>query len=266
MWKADCSISCQKTLIKNIICLNILLILTGYSTSHAQYSKNKGLNKSDGDVIRDTWYLPTEDTTARLFVEELGDPQATPIIVLHGGWGAEHSYLDEVVMPFAGRSHRFILYDQRGSLLSPVSDYSEVSLQTQIADFDLLRQTLKIEKLNILAHSMGTFLVMAYMQAHPEHVAALIFTGTMPARPEGGEVMFWKNANEYAQQLIGRPNVQRLLDSVKHRPGLTPKDKTHIWRIQFAATNIYHIEHWTTIPGGQAFYNHKVAHAMDSNK
>jgi proline iminopeptidase len=59
------------------------------------------------DPDRDTWYLPTTDGAAKLFVEELGSASAPAVIVLHGGWGAEHSYLDDVVRPLADSRHSF---------------------------------------------------------------------------------------------------------------------------------------------------------------
>ena len=57
------------------------------------------------------WYLPTSDG-CRLFVQEFGHGKET-IIVLHGGWGAEHSYLLDA---FEGvdRHYHLVFYDQRG--------------------------------------------------------------------------------------------------------------------------------------------------------
>lgn len=94
---------------KKIKSLLVLLLLAGLDNSKAQPAKKTLPVQMSNPVARDTRYLPKEDPAARLFVEELGYPKAKPIIVLHGGWGAEHSYLDEVVRPFAGKKHRFIL-------------------------------------------------------------------------------------------------------------------------------------------------------------
>jgi hypothetical protein len=70
----------------------------------------------------DWWWLHTDDEVAH-FVVEIGpnDDTAPTWLVLHGGFGAEHSYLIEVVLPHSGQ-HRFILYDQRGSLRSPAPE------------------------------------------------------------------------------------------------------------------------------------------------
>src|ERR1700744_3876966 len=164
----------------------------------------------------DVWYLPTEDNKARLFVEEIGSASAPPVVVLHGGWGAEHSYLEPVLKLHAGTAHRFVLYDQRGSLLSPVADAHELTVQQQIDDLDLLRRTLGIEKITLFAHSMGTYLAMAYSHSHPDHVRALILTGTLPARtPEGGAAAFWNAANAYGQSLMERPAVAQQLHALE---------------------------------------------------
>jgi proline iminopeptidase len=55
-----------------------------------------------------------------------------------------------------------------------VKDPKAVTLQQQIDDLDLLRHTLGIDKVTLVAHSMGTFLAFAYTQAHPDNVAGLI--------------------------------------------------------------------------------------------
>ena len=236
---------------------HILSLLTGLSLAWAA--------PTTSSPLRDTWYLPTTDGAAKLFVEEIGPRDAPPVIVLHGGWGAEHSYLDDVVTPQAGPQHRFVLYDQRGSLLSPVKSTGSLTLQQQIDDLDLLRRTLGISKVTVLAHSMGTYLAFAYAQAHPDNVAALILTGTIPAKtPPGGADAFWKSANDQAGQLIARREVAQQLALLAQLHEPPPQAITHRWRVQFAAVNLYHVERWRSMPGGMAFYNQAAADAISA--
>ena len=213
---------------------------------------------------RDTWYLPTDDGKAQIFVEEIGPPTAAPVVVLHGGWGAEHSYLDAVVAPQAGPAHRFVLYDQRGSLLSAVQDPKSLSLGQQLADLEQLRKALGVPRLTLFAHSMGTYLAMAYTQAYPDHVAGLILTGTLPAKtPEGGAEAYWAMSNAAGRALLHRPAVKReiaLLES--ERDPIAARKATHLWRINFAAVNMVHVEHWRDMPGGKSFFNQAAASAI----
>jgi pimeloyl-ACP methyl ester carboxylesterase len=112
------------------------------------------------------WYLPTGDGY-RLFVQEFGRGAET-LVVLHGGWGAEHSYLLDAFKGFETRFH-LVFYDQRGSLRSPCPT-EKISVEKHIEDLDLLRAALGLERMNIVAHSMGTYLAQAYLQKHPERV------------------------------------------------------------------------------------------------
>ena len=84
----------------------------------------KPINKYD---LRDEWRLYTDDGTS-LFVREFG--QGDTVLVLHGGWGAEHSYLIDPFIKLANKYH-FIFYDQRGSLRSQCPD-SLISVDNHI--------------------------------------------------------------------------------------------------------------------------------------
>jgi len=70
------------------------------------------------------WYVWSSDGT-QIYVRAIGkgDKSADPIIVLHGGFGAEHSYLIPAIEPLS-KKHRFVLFDQRGSLRSPATPMS----------------------------------------------------------------------------------------------------------------------------------------------
>src|SRR5690606_26464776 len=69
-----------------------------------------------GEAAQDEWYVWAPDEV-RLYVLQVGhaEAQGSPIVVLHGGVGAEHSYLLPAFLPLADR-HRFTFFDQRGSL------------------------------------------------------------------------------------------------------------------------------------------------------
>jgi hypothetical protein len=79
------------------------------------------------------WYFWTDDGV-RHYAYEFGTAAGPgdTVIVLHGGWGAEHAYLIDALVPLADR-HRLVLYDPRGSLRSPAPD-STVRLERLVAD------------------------------------------------------------------------------------------------------------------------------------
>jgi len=64
-------------------------------------------------------------------------------------------------------------------------------LADQIADLDALRAQLQLEKFDLLGHSWGGYLVMAYAARHPEHIERLIIVDS--AAPKIGDTKFLFN-------------------------------------------------------------------------
>ncbi len=200
------------------------------------------------------WYLPTADSI-NLYVEEYG--QGDTVIVLHGGWGAEHSYLQYPLAEHTEAYH-FVFYDQRGSLRSPCAD-SLVSIDKHIEDLELLRKTLGLEKAKLLGHSMGSWLASAYLSRHPERVEKLVLL-SLPY-PKSSyteeEEKIKAEQNKGIKQFFEREEEkQKVLEKLGLAEGpLSPPERTIRWRINFAATNIHHIERWKQMRGGQVFYS-----------
>ena len=212
--------------------------------------------------VAEEWYLPTEDNAAELYVYEIG--RGEPVVVVHGGFGAEHSYLLDAVTGLESK-FRFIFYDQRGSLRSP-SKPESISIDKHIQDIETLRKSLGLEKMTIFAHSMGTYLAMLYLQRYPEKVKNLVLTGALPAQSgrylDQSLLPALKNAGESFRRFAERPEkIAELEKAGDKQPNRTAKQETYIWRINFAAGNIYHIERWRQLKGGRIFYSGEAGRA-----
>jgi proline iminopeptidase len=109
---------------------------------------------------------------ARLFYEVVG--AGDPIIVVHGGPGLDHSYLQPGLNVLAQRN-ALIYYDQRGTGRSSAElDSSAINLDAFVDDIDALRQALGYERVDVLGHSFGALIAIAYARVHPESVRTLI--------------------------------------------------------------------------------------------
>lgn len=208
---------------------------------------------------RDEWYLKV-DKQCSLYVTEYGTGK--PIVGLHGGWGAEHSYLVDAFRGLENR-YRIVLYDQRGSLRSP-GDNSSLSLEDHIEDLDKLRKELKLDKITIVEHSMGSFLAMAYLKKYPENVKGLILISSSLPRQrltdsEIDIVMKQQKILELQNKNRELLVAQEIKKAGLDKPNLSDKEKTYRWRIQFASYNLYDISKWRKMRGGQVFYNSSVA-------
>jgi pimeloyl-ACP methyl ester carboxylesterase len=207
---------------------------------------------SDSPSVENEWYLRTEDKKAKLYVWEVG--RGEPVVVVHGGFGAEQSYLYDA---FRGLTDRFrvIFYDQRGSLRSACKP-EDITVDRHLDDLDLLRRELKLDRVTLFGHSMGSYLVMAYLARYPEHVANVVLVGALIADSAKANVV-----SVDAKKLMERPEVARELDRVRQTGVKGEKLETHLWRVQFAGVNFFHVERWRQMKGGQAFYDARAGQA-----
>ena len=135
---------------------------------------------------------------ARLFYEVLGS--GDPIIVVHGGPGLDHSYLQPGLDVLAG-SNTLIYYDQRGTGRSNAAlEPDVINVDAFVADIDALRQTLGYERVDVLGHSFGARIALEYAARHPENLRALILMN--PVEP----------GTRFTEQQAARQGAARTLE------------------------------------------------------
>ncbi|GAC1406488.1 MAG: prolyl aminopeptidase [Candidatus Velthaea sp.] len=114
----------------------------------------------------------------RVYWELCGNPNGKPAIFFHGGPGSgcsagQRRFFDPAV-------YRVVLFDQRGAGRSrPLASELAADLRTNttphlIADIELLRRHHRVESWTILGISWGTTLGLAYAEAYPHRVNALV--------------------------------------------------------------------------------------------
>jgi len=113
---------------------------------------------------------------ATIWYEVRGSAAGRPLIMVNGGPGFDHTYvLCSDAWDALARHRRVVFYDQRGNGRSgALAKEQTCTVADQVADLDALRAELHADKIDLLGHSWGGYLVMAYAARHPEHVAHLI--------------------------------------------------------------------------------------------
>ena len=116
-----------------------------------------------------------------LYWEQCGAPGGMPLLVLHGGPGSGASAKFRQL--FDPARFNVTLFDQRGCGRSTPHLALEANTTADlIADIEALRQSLGIETWVVFGPSWGSTLALAYAEAFPERVKALvveaIFLGT----------------------------------------------------------------------------------------
>lgn len=125
----------------------------------------------------------------RLHWEVRGNPHGKPAVVLHGGPGSGASPWWAGF--FDPDGYRVVLFDQRGAGRStpaapdPATDLSVNTTAHLVADIELLRQHLAIDRWLVLGGSWGATLGLTYAVTHPERVSEVVlFAVTLTRRAD----------------------------------------------------------------------------------
>lgn len=132
-----------------------------------------------------------------IYVEQCGNPEGIPVLVLHGGPGGGCSpmmrrYFDPAL-------YRVVLFDQRGCGRSrPLGAVVANTTWDLVSDIEKIREALGIESFVLFGGSWGATLALVYAQTHPARARALVLRGVFLGRKleldwfyGGGAGAFW---------------------------------------------------------------------------
>ncbi len=133
----------------------------------------------------------------RVYLEQCGQPDGLPVLVLHGGPGGGSS--PAMRRFFDPSVYRVVLFDQRGCGRS--EPHASVQANTTwhlVADIERIRKALGIDRWIVFGGSWGATLGLIYAETHPERVIHLVLRGVfLMTRAEldwfygGGAGAFW---------------------------------------------------------------------------
>ncbi|GAA2681202.1 prolyl aminopeptidase [Nonomuraea recticatena] len=121
-----------------------------------------------------------------IYWEVCGNPDGKPAVVVHGGPGAGCSTGSR--RRFDPERFRIVLFDQRNCGRSrphasdPATDLTGNTTQNLIADMELLREHLGIDKWLLYGGSWGSTLILAYAETHPERVTEIVIPAVTTTR------------------------------------------------------------------------------------
>ncbi len=111
-----------------------------------------------------------------IYWERWGNPDATPIVHLHGGPGSGHNDGHKDIYDPA--VHQVIFHDQRGCGRStPLGETTNNTTQKLIEDIDRLAATLDVPEFHVAGGSWGSTLALTYAIHAPEKVRSLLVWG-----------------------------------------------------------------------------------------
>lgn len=147
--------------------------MTGPRISRAAgFSRVEGFLRVEGGRIWFRRYLPDAPAGA-------APAHAAPLLLLHGGPGATHDYLEPIAEAVAASGREAIVYDQLGGGRSdrpatpPALAAPELlTIRHFVAELDALLAHLGIEEFHLLGQSWGAMLALAWVSAHPARRAS----------------------------------------------------------------------------------------------
>src|SRR5690348_9212361 len=128
----------------------------------------------------------TPSGTYQVWVKRIGNNPDLKVLLLHGGPGATHEYLEAVdsYLPAAGIEYYY--YDQLGSGRSDSSaDESLWDLDRFVDEVEQVRTALGLERANFVLYgqSWGGILAIEYALRHSAQLRGLVISNMMASVP-----------------------------------------------------------------------------------
>jgi proline iminopeptidase len=145
----------------------------------------------------------------KVWVKRVGNSSGPKVLLLHGGPGATHEYLEacDSYLPAAGIEYYY--YDQLGSGFSDQPEEPSLwEVDRFVDEVEQVRQALGLgsDDFVLYGQSWGGILAMEYALAHQEHLRGLVISNMMASVPA---------YNAYAQQVLMPKMDQAALAEIK---------------------------------------------------
>jgi L-proline amide hydrolase len=112
------------------------------------------------------------------------EPGRQPVLLLHGGPGATHDYL-ESLEALAETGRRAIFYDQLGCGRSDLpDDPSLFTVELFVDEVDAVRGELGLDRIHLFGSSWGGMLAMEYALTQPDGLASLVLASSPASMPQ----------------------------------------------------------------------------------
>jgi len=113
----------------------------------------------------------------RVWVNVVGGGRRLPLLVLHGGPGAGHDYLESLSDLATDRA--VVFYDQLGCGRSDQPDDPSLWVVDRfVAEVEAVRRALKLQRYHLYGHSWGGWLAIEYLLRQPREVVSAVLAST----------------------------------------------------------------------------------------
>jgi proline-specific peptidase len=119
----------------------------------------------------------------QVWYRRVGCAGRIPLLVLHGGPGSGHDYLEPLEK--LAKDRPVIFYDQLGCGKSDRPDGRSLwRMERFLEELDEVREALNLKKVHLFGQSWGGMLAIEYMLTRPQGVASLILADSCASMPQ----------------------------------------------------------------------------------
>jgi len=199
---------------KSLVFVIILMVIVACQPSKPLEEKsatNYFLHKNSGIQNGGVKMIPleTERGIFNVWTKTIGNNPKTRVLLLSGGPGISHEYLECFESFLPGEGIEFIYYDQLGCGHSDnPADTSFWDLDRFVEEVEQVRKSLQLDKDNfyLLGHSWGGILAMQYALKYQQNMKGLIVSNMMSSCPDYGQ---------YADEVLALQMDKVVLDSIR---------------------------------------------------
>jgi len=140
--------------------------------------------------------VETPKGTFHVWTKRIGNSPTMKVLLLHGGPGFTHEYLEAIDSYFPAAGIEYYYYDQLGSFYSDQPEEPELwKLPRFVDEVEQVRLALGLgpENFYLFGHSWGGILAVEYALSHPGNLKGLIISNMMASIPE---------YNRYADEVL----------------------------------------------------------------
>ena len=148
--------------------------------------------------------INTSQGTFKVWTKRIGNNPGMKVLLLHGGPGASHEYLEAFDSYLPAASIEYYYYDQLGCHYSDQPHGPElVNVAHSVDEVEQVRQALHLTQDNfyLYGHSSGGLVAIEYALKYQQHLKGLIASNVMASVPQ---------ANTYAREVL-MPQIDPLV-------------------------------------------------------
>ena len=179
--------------------------------------------------------VSTPAGTYRVWVKRIGNNPALRVLLLHGGPGSTHEYLEacDSYLPAAGIEYYY--YDQLGSGFSDQpAEPSLWELDRFVDEVEQVRGALGLDRENFVLYgqSWGGILAIEYALRHQEHLRGLVISNMMSSVPA---------YNTYAEQVLMPEMDQSALAEIKSLEAAGDTENPRYMQLLYEQHYVHHV-------------------------